>query len=83
MIIMRKKNIDMVAIEVTKANAQNITCFITFIVATAVSVFLMLTACVLPAMVRVTEITCWFSMGLEAVSIGIGYLAYWINKNAL
>jgi hypothetical protein len=80
---MGKKTIDMVAITPEKANAQNLTCFITFIVTTAVSIFLMLSACVLPAMVRVTEITCWFSMGLEAVSIGLGYLAYWINKHTL
>ena len=80
---MGKKNIDMVAIETKKANAQNLTCFITFIVTTAVSVLLMLTACVLPAMVRVTEVICWISMALEAASIGIGCLAYWIHNNTL
>lgn len=80
---MSKKNIDMVAIETRKANAQTLTCFITFIVATSVSIFLMLVACVLPAMVPVTEFICWMSMILEAASIGIGYLAYLINKHTL
>ena len=80
---MGKKNIDMVAITPAKANAQNLTCFITFITATAVSIFLMLSACVLPALIPVTEMVCWFSMFLEAASIGIGYLAFWIKRNAL
>lgn len=80
---MGKKNIDMIALEVTKANAQNLTCVITFITTTALSVFLMLIACVLPAIVPVTEIICWFSMALEAASIGLGFLAYWIHRNAL
>ena len=80
---MSKKNIDMVAIEVSKANAQNMTCAITFIATSALSIFLMLGACVLPAMVDVTEITCWISMTLEAASIGLGFIAYWIRKNTL
>lgn len=80
---MGKKNIDMVAITPTKANAQNLTCFVAFITATAVAIFLMLSACVLPTVVPVTAIACWFSMLLEAASIGIGYLAFWIKRNAL
>lgn len=80
---MSKKNIDMVAIEVRKANAQNMTCLITFIAAVTLAVGLMLVACVLPAMVDVTEIICWISMFLEAVSIGLGCVAYWIKRNAL
>jgi hypothetical protein len=44
----------------------------------------MLVACVLPAMITtVTEITCWISMGLEAMSIGLGCVAFWIRRNAL
>lgn len=80
---MSKKNLDMVAIDVTKANAQNMTCFITFIAATILAIALMLVACVLPAMVTVTEIICWISMVLEALSIGLGCVAYWIKRNAL
>ena len=80
---MGKKTVDMIALEVSKANAQNLTCFITFITTAAVSIFLMLVACVLPAIVNVTEITCWISMALEAVSIGLGFIAYWIHHNTL
>lgn len=80
---MAKKTIDMVAITPEKANAQNLTCFITFVVAACMCVILMLVACVLPTTVHVTETTCWISMLLEAVSIGLGYLAYWIHRNAL
>ena len=80
---MSKKNIDMVAIEVGKANAQNMTCFIAFAAAAIMAIALLLVACVLPAMVDVKETTCWISMGLEAISIGLGYVAYWIKRNAL
>ena len=80
---MSKKNLDMVAIDVTKANAQNMTCFITFLATTVLAIALMLVACVLPAMVTVTEIICWISMVLEALSIGLGCVAYWIKRNAL
>ena len=80
---MAKKSIDMVAIAPEKANAQNLTCFITFIAMAVTSILLMLIACVMPAMVVVTEITCWVSMALEAASIGLGYIAYLIKKYAL
>lgn len=80
---MAKKDIDMVAITPKKANAQNMTCFIAFIATTAMAIFLMLTACVLPAITNVTAVICWSSMFLEAMSIGIGYLAFWIKRNAL
>ena len=81
---LRKKMIDMVAITPKRANAQSLTCFITFITAAFISVAMMLVACVLPTMVEtVTEITCWISMGLEAGSIIVGYLAAWIKNNTL
>ena len=81
---MSKKTIDAVAMPVGKANAQQSTCFITFLATGLLSVAMMLVACVLPAMIEtVTEITCWISMGLEAVSIGLGYVAAWIKRNAL
>lgn len=80
---MSKKNIDMVALEVHKANAQNMTCFIAFIAAVTLAIGLFLVACVLPAMTNVTEIICWISMGLEAVAVGLGFVAYWIKRNAL
>lgn len=81
---MAKKTIDMVALPPSKANAQHFTCFITFIATGLLAVAMLLVACVLPAMVsNVTEIVCWISMGLEAVSIGLGFVAMWIKRNAL
>lgn len=80
---MAKKTIDMVAITPDKANAQNMTCFVAFITATAFAIFLMIFACVMPTILPVTAGVCWFAMFLEAISIGIGYLAFWIKRNAL
>ena len=80
---MGKKILEMVAITAKKANAQSLTCFVTFITAIALAVILMLVACIVPAMVNTTEVTCWASMALEAISIGLGYIAYWIKRNAL
>lgn len=81
---MAKKTIDMIAITPDKANAQNCTCFITFLATGFLAIAMMLVACVLPAMVTaVTEIICWVSMGLEAASIGLGVVAIWIKKHAL
>lgn len=80
---MSKKNIDMVAIEVAKANAQNLICFATFIVAAVSSAFLMVLACAFPALVPATEVVCWVSMFFEAVSICLGCIAFWIKRNAL
>ena len=81
---MAKKAIEMVAFSTKKANAQNLTCFIAFIAATALAIIFMLVACVVPAMItNVTEVTCWISMALEAVSAGLAYVAYWIKRNAL
>lgn len=81
---MAKKTIDMIAIPPAKANAQNFTCFITFLATGFLAIAMMLVACVLPAMVvTVTETICWISMGLEAASIGLGVVAVWIKRNAL
>lgn len=80
---MSKKNIDMVAITPKKANAQNATCFATFIVSTVVAVFLIIFACAFPVIVPTTEIVCWISMLLEAIAICLGYIAFWIHRNAL
>lgn len=81
---LRKKVIDMVALTPKRANAQVLTCFITFIMTAFISIAMMLIACVLPTVVKtVNEITCWISMGLEAASIALGCVAYWIKKNAL
>lgn len=80
---MGKKTLDMVAITPDKANAQNLTCFITFITATAFSIFLMIFACVMPTILPVTAGVCWVAMFFEAISIGIGYLAFWVKRNAL
>ena len=81
---MAKKTIDMVAITPEKANAQNFTCFITFLLTGFTAIAMLLVACVLPTMVEtVTETTCWISMGLEAASIGLGFIAMWIKRNTL
>jgi hypothetical protein len=80
---MGKKNIDMVAIQTKKANAQNLTCFIAFVAAAALAVILMVAACVMPAVVTTTEITCWVSMAMEAAAIALGFVSYWIKTNAL
>lgn len=81
---LRKGMIDMVAMTPKRANAQTLTCFITFIVTAFLSIALMLIACVIPAMIaEVTETICWISMGLEAASIVFGCVAYWIKRNAL
>ena len=81
---MAKKTIDMIAITTTKANAQNFTCFVTFLSTGFIAIVMMLVACVLPAMVTtVTETICWISMALEAISIGLGVVTIWIKKNAL
>ncbi len=78
-----EKNVDMVAINTKKANAQNLTCFISFVAAAALAVILMIVACALPAIVTVTEVICWVSMALEAAAICLGFVAYWIKTNAL
>ena len=81
---LRKKMIDMVAITPKRANAQSLTCFITFITTAFISIIMMLVAAILPTMVEnPTEITCWISMGLEAASLVVGYLALWIKRNTL
>lgn len=80
---MSKKTIDAVAMPVAKANAQNLTCVIAFIVSASLSIVLMLVACVMPAMISVTEVICWIAMALEAASIGFGCIAYWVKRNAL
>ena len=81
---MKKDIIDMVAITPKRANAQTLTCFITFLATALASIVMMLIGCVLPTMVEtVKETTCWISMGLEAASIAFGFIAYWIKCNAL
>lgn len=81
---MAKKALEMVAMTIHKANAQHLTCFVAFITAIALSILLMLVACVMPAIIAdVTEMTCWSSMVLEATSISLGWVAYWIKRNAL
>ena len=79
-----KKDIDMVTIDPKKANAQSLTCFITFIATAVIAVILMIVACINPIITTTTtEITCWISMALEAVAIGLGFIAYWIKKHTL
>ena len=81
---MTKKALEMVAMTIKKANAQHLTCFVAFITSIALAIIFMLVACIAPAMMtNVTEVTCWISMALEAVSIGLGCIAYWIKRNAL
>ena len=81
---LRKGVIDMVAITPKRANAQTLTCFITFLTTAFLSVGMMLVACVLPAVVtEITKVICWISMGLETGSLVLGIIAYWIKCNTL
>ena len=80
---MNKKILEMVAINTKQANAQSLTCFIAFIAASALAIVFMLVACIMPALVNVTKMTCWGSMIFEAISAGLGWVAYWIKRNAL
>ena len=80
---MSKKTIDMVAIQTKKANAQNMTCFCAFVVTAALAAIIMIVACIMPAIVTTTAITCWVSMIMEAVAIFLGFVSYWIKANAL
>ena len=80
---MENKNINMVAIGTKKANAQNLTCFIAFITSVILAIIIMAAACIMPAVVTTTEITCWISMTMEAVAIFLGFISYWIKANAL
>ena len=79
----KKNNIDMVAIVPKKANAQNLTCFVTFIVTACLAVILMIMAWALPALVITTQVICWVCMALEASAAGLAWIAYWIKCNAL
>lgn len=78
-----KNEIDLVAVQPKKANAQALTCFVTCIVTTLIAVAMMIAACALPAMLSVTATICWISMALEAASAGLSFVAYWIKRNAL
>lgn len=80
---MAKKEIDMVAITPNKANAQQLTCTIAYIAAGTLAICLMLAACIIPALINVTKVTCWICMALEAMSAGLGYVTIWIHHNAL
>ena len=80
----KKEYIDLIAITPKKANAQNFTCFITFLVTSLLTIVTMIVACVLPAVAsEVTETICWISMALEAISLVLGIVSYWIKRNAL
>lgn len=79
----KKDTVDMVAMQPKKANAQALTCSIAWIATMALAVILMITACVLPVIFDATAVMCWVCMLLEAVSAGLGFVAYWIWGNAL
>lgn len=81
---MAKTNeIDLVAVQPKKANAQALTCFVACIATVLIAVVMMIVACTLPVMLNVTATICWISMALEAASAGLGFVAYWIKRNAL
>jgi hypothetical protein len=80
---MNKKTIDMVAIPNRKANAQQLTCFASFIASATSAVLVMIVACLLPVMCAPVAAVCWTSMLLEAISICLGFIAYWIKTKAL
>ena len=78
-----KKEINLVGLETKKANAQSLTCFVACIATALIAVIMMIAACALPVLCNVTATICWVSMGLEAASAGLGFVAYWIKRNAL
>lgn len=78
-----KKEVNLVGLETKKANAQSLTCFVAFIATAVFAVAMMIAACALPMVCNVTAVICWISMGLEAASAGLGFVAYWIWRNAL
>ena len=81
---MANKTFDMIAIPPTKANAQQLTCFVAFITAILLAIALMVVAVSLPLMVdNATKEMCWTSMALEAISAGLVFVAVWIKRNAL
>lgn len=80
---MAKKDIDMVAIQPKKANAQALTCFVAFVATTLFAVLMMATACILPIVFETSAVMCWLCMALEAASAGLGFVAYWVKCNAL
>ena len=82
---MAKENkvIDLVTLEAKKANAQSLTCFVSCIATAVIATIMMIAACALPVLCNVTAIICWVSMALEAASAGLGFVAYWIWRNAL
>ena len=81
---MANKTYDMIAISPTKANAQQLTCFIAFIAAILMAIVLMIVAVSLPLMIdNATKEMCWISMALEAISAGMVFVAVWIKRNAL
>lgn len=79
----KDKPVDLVAVQPKKANAQSLTCFVAFIATALIAVIMMIAACALPVLCNVTATICWVSMGLEAASAGLGFVAYWIKRNAL
>lgn len=79
----KNKEINMVAIQPKKANAQQLTCLIAFVATVLFAVLMMSTACVLPVVFDATPVMCWVCMLLEAVSAGLGFVAYWVKCNAL
>lgn len=78
-----KKEVNMVAVQTKRANAQTLTCFIAFIATAVLAVAMVIAACALPVLFNVTAVICWISMALEAASVGLGFVAYWVKRNAL
>jgi hypothetical protein len=77
------KFIDMAAVPTQKANAQSLTCFVSFIASASIAVLTMIVAILLPVLCTPTAVICWISLILEATSIGLGGIAWWIKINAL
>ena len=79
----KKDTVDMVAIQPKKANAQALTCLVAFVATVLFAVLMMATACLLPVFLDASAVMCWVCMLLEAVSAGLGFVAYWVKYNAL
>lgn len=80
---MKKKEVILETIDPKKGAAMEIVCICAFYVCCFIAVALIITAGVLPVVVKANAITCWICMGLEAACAAFSYIAYWIKKNAM
>ena len=77
------KTIDFVGISRKQNDAQEAVCVCSFWGCCVLATALMATAIILPVVKEATEITHWIGLVLEAFSIALAYIAYWIKRYAI